>query len=69
LKAEHLWLGWLPYFRVGLLTAGCLGSLRLSYQLVLRCTTQKWQKPIAGLAMLIPVSLMAVVWSLVFFIW
>ena len=79
LKAEHLWLGWLPYFRVGLLTAGCLGSLWLSYQLVLhpkgaseamlRCPTQKWQKPIAGLAMLIPVSLMAVVWSLVFFIW
>jgi polyferredoxin len=69
LKAEHLWLGWLPYFRIGLLTVGCLGSLWLALQLVLRSTAKNRAKPLAMLAMLCPVGLMATVWTLVFFIW
>ena len=69
LKAEHLWLGWLPGFRIGLLAAGCLGSLWLVLQLVRRSTAQKWQKALAGLVMLSPLGLMATIWSLVFFIW
>jgi polyferredoxin len=79
LKAEHLWLGWLPYCRVGLLSAGCLGSLWLVLQLVqhdssktscmARSTRKIGQKTIAGLAMLWPVALMATVWTLVFFVW
>ncbi len=69
LKAEHLWLGWLPYFRIGLLSAGCLGSLWLALQLLLRSTSKNGQKFVAGLLMLLPVGLMAMVWTLVFFIW
>ena len=69
LKAEHIWLGWLPYFRIALLSAGCLGSLWLVFQLVLRSTGKIGQKSIAGLAMLWPVGLMATVWTLVFFVW
>ncbi len=78
LKAEHIWLGWLPYFRIALLSAGCLGSLWLAFQLVLhpksascgaRSTGKIGQKSVAGLAMLWPVGLMATVWTLVFFIW
>ncbi len=69
LKAEHVWLGWLPYFRIGLLAAGCLGSLWLALQLVLRSTAKNGQKSTAGLAMLLPVGLMATIWTLVFFIW
>ena len=69
LKAEHVWLGWLPYFRIGLLGAGCLGSLWLALQLVLRSTAKNGQKSTAGLAMLLPVGLMATIWTLVFFIW
>ncbi|MBK7646302.1 MAG: 4Fe-4S binding protein [Betaproteobacteria bacterium] len=69
LKAERLWLGWLPYFRVGLLTTGCLGSLWLAFQLIQRSTGKNAQKWNAGLAMLWPVGLMATVWSLAFFVW
>ena len=69
LKAERLWLGWLPYFRVGLLTTGCLGSLWLAFQLIQRSTGKNAQKWNAGLAMLWPVGLMATVWTLVFFVW
>ena len=69
LKAEHFWLGWLPYFRIGLLAAGCLGSMWLALQLVLRSTAKNGQKSMAGLAMLLPVGLMATIWTLVFFIW
>jgi hypothetical protein len=69
LKTEHLWLGLLPYFCVGLLAAGCLGSLWLAFQLVLRSTGKISQKWNAGIGMLWPVGLMATVWTLVFFVW
>jgi hypothetical protein len=36
---------------------------------VLRSTGKIGQKSIAGLAMLLPVGLMATVWTLVFFVW
>ena len=78
LKAEHLWLGWLPGLRVALLGAGCLGSLWLAFRLTLhpkgascgaRSTAGIGQKLLAGAVMLLPVGLMATVWTLVFFIW
>lgn len=69
LKAEHFWLGWLPYFRIALLAAGCLGSLWLTFQLMLRSEANFAQKSIAGLAMVLPVGLMATIWTLVFFVW
>jgi len=69
LKAEHMWLGWLPYFRITLLSAGCLGSLWLASQLILRSTGNIGQKWSAGIAILWPVGLMATVWTLVFFVW
>ena len=78
LKAEHLWLGWLPGLRIALLAAGCLGSLWLAFQLTLhpkgtscgaRSTAKDGQKLLAGATMLLPVVLMATVWTLVFFIW
>ncbi|EKE17889.1 MAG: hypothetical protein ACD_10C00226G0001, partial [uncultured bacterium] len=61
-----------------LLAAGCLGSLWLALQLILHpkitsCPAQSsrniGRKTIAALAMLLPVGLMASIWTLVFFIW
>ena len=69
LKAEHFWLGWLPYFRIGLLSAGCLGSLWLVFCLVHKASAGVVRQTLAWIVMLLPVSLMATIWSLVFFIW
>ena len=69
LKAEHFWLGWLPYFRIALLSLGASGSLWLALQLVRRSAAGLVSKGVAGLAMLLPVGLMVTVWSLVFFVW
>ncbi|UCV02618.1 4Fe-4S binding protein [Dechloromonas denitrificans] len=69
LKAEHLWLGWLPYFRIGLLGTGCLASLWLALRLVQLASASLPRRAAAGLTMLFPVGLMATVWTLVFFIW
>ncbi len=69
LKAEHFWLGWLPAFRITLLTLGSAGSLWLALQLIRRSTGKIAQKTIAALAMTLPVGLMVTVWSLVFFVW
>ena len=69
LKAEHFWLGWLPFFRIALLSAGCLGSLWLSLGLVHRGAAG-WMRSFPALvAMLLPIGLMAGVWCLVFFVW
>jgi len=69
LKAEHLWLGWLPVFRIGLLATGCLGSLVLAIGLLRRAETGLFRRLLAGLAMLLPIGLMAGIWTLVFFVW
>jgi len=69
LKAEHFWLGWLPYFRVTLLSAGCLGCLWLSLGLVRQSTTGILKGALALIVMLLPVTLMATIWTLVFFVW
>ncbi|HEX6734028.1 MAG TPA: 4Fe-4S binding protein [Azonexus sp.] len=69
LKAEHVWLGWLPYFRVALLAAGGLGSLWLALRLIAGAGAGFLRGSLAGLAMLLPVATMATIWTLVFFIW
>lgn len=69
LKAEHVWLGWLPYFRIVLLGAGCLGSLWLSLRLSAAAATGLFKSGLAVAAMLWSIGLMAGIWSLVFFIW
>ncbi len=69
LKAEHLWLGWLPGFRVALLGAGCLGSAWLALRLVLPAAASTPRRLAAVAAMAWPIGLMAVAWILVFFIW
>ena len=69
LKAEGFWLGWLPYFRALLLTAGGLGAIALNLKLLARATAPLSRKAVAALAMLWPVSLMSAIWSLVFFVW
>ncbi|MDR2839453.1 MAG: 4Fe-4S binding protein, partial [Azonexus sp.] len=69
LKAEHLWLGWLPYFRVALLAAGCLGSMRLACGLIAKANTSLPRRAAACLALLGSTALMAGVWILVFFVW
>jgi hypothetical protein len=69
LKAEHFWLGWLPYFRVVLLTAGSLASLWLVYCLVKRSEARFGQRILAAAAMIWPVGLMVAIWMLVFFVW
>jgi len=69
LKAEHLWLGWLPVFRIVLLGLGAAGTLWLALQLVHRATAGLIGKTVAALAMTLPVGLMVTLWSLVFFVW
>jgi polyferredoxin len=69
LKAEHFWLGWLPWFRIALLSAGCLGSLWLALNLVRRANAGLLRRPPAFLLMLTPSALMATLWTLVFFVW
>lgn len=69
LKAEHFWLGWLPAFRIALLTAGCLASLWLSCRLLGRTDAGKLRAWLAGGAMSLPAGIMATAWSLVFFFW
>ncbi len=69
LKAEHVWLGWLPPVRIALLGAGCAGSLALVAALLRRSGAGLPGRLLAGLAMVVPVGLMATVWTLVFFVW
>lgn len=69
LKAEHLWLGWLPYFRGLLLAAGWLGSVTLAGKLIQRASTGGFRRLAAALCMLWPPSLMCAIWYLVFFVW
>jgi len=69
LKAEHLWLGWLPYFRISLLAAGGLGSLWLALRLIAGARAGLLRRAGAVLAMSAPVALMSTIWTLVFFIW
>ncbi len=69
LKAEHFWLGWLPYFRITLLTLGCSACLWLVFALILRSTANFGQKALALLSMLIPPVLIGGIWTLVFFVW
>lgn len=69
LKAEHFWLGWLPYFRATLLGLGWLGSVSLAWLLVTRATCGWGRKLMAGVVMLWPASLMCSIWYLVFFVW
>lgn len=68
LKAEHLWLGWLPIFRISWLAAGCLGSLWLAFSLARQASAGIKRKTLACAAMLLPVGLMASVWCLIFFV-
>ena len=69
LKAEHFWLGWLPWFRSTLLALGWLGSITLALLLVARSGAGKARQLAAGLIMLWPPSLICAIWVLVFFIW
>ncbi len=69
LKAEHFWLGWLPYFRTTLLAAGWLGSVTLAMLLISRSAAGIPRRLIAGLTMLWPPSLICGIWTLVFFVW
>ena len=69
LRAEHVWLGWLPAFRIALLSAGGLGSLLLAGRLAWRSGVPLGTRLGATLAMTWPVVLMVGIWSLVFFIW
>jgi len=69
LKAEHFWLGWLPYFRITLLTLGWMGSVTLALLLVARAATGKASQLAAALVMLWPPSLICTIWYLVFFVW
>ncbi|MGL5633311.1 MAG: 4Fe-4S binding protein [Azovibrio sp.] len=69
LRAEHVALGWLPMFRAGLLALGGLGSSWLVLSLVSQAATGRFRRLFAGLSMLLPISLIIVIWSLVFFVW
>lgn len=68
-KAEHLPLGWVPGFRIGLLTLGCVAALWLATRLLGQAQAGRGRRLAAGLAMAWPVALMAATWITVFFIW
>lgn len=69
LKAEHVWLGWLPACRVALLAAGCLAAAGFALRLVRRAGASRAARAAAFAAMLLPVGAMAAIWRLVFFVW
>lgn len=69
LKAERLWLGWVPAFRIALLSLGCAGSLWLAWRLVRQAGAGFARGAAAALALAWPVALMAANWVTVFFIW
>lgn len=69
LKAEHLWLGWVPAFRITTLSLGILGSLALAYRLVRQSGAGLALKGLANLLLAWPVALIAANWVTVFFVW
>ncbi|HEY3432822.1 MAG TPA: 4Fe-4S binding protein [Rhodocyclaceae bacterium] len=69
LKAEGIWLGWLPYFRVTLLTVGSLASLWMVWCLSKQAGLGWARRSAIQISMTFPVGLMVTVWSLVFFVW
>lgn len=69
LKAEHVALGWLPMFRIVLLASGGLSSSWLVLRLISQASAERGRCLCAGLAMLLPISLIILIWSLVFFAW
>ncbi len=69
LKAEGFWLGWLPYFRITLLTLGGLASLTLALRLALLTASSLPRRLGIITAMAWPIVLMTGIWSLVFFVW
>ncbi|MBI3148903.1 MAG: 4Fe-4S binding protein [Betaproteobacteria bacterium] len=69
LKAEHLWLGWLPAFRIALLSLGGLASLWLSLALLRTAAASRTRQALALAALLMPILLMTALWSLVLFVW
>ena len=69
LKAEHLWLGWLPGFRITLLAMGSTASLWLALRLVRAVITDGLRAGASMLAMLLAVGTMCGLWELVFFVW
>ncbi|MCK6405137.1 MAG: 4Fe-4S binding protein [Rhodocyclaceae bacterium] len=69
LKAEHVWLGWLPTFRIALLASGALATLWLSGRLLLQSRQAAWRKWSAWIVMYLPVGSITGLWCLVFFVW
>ena len=69
LKAEHVWLGWLPACRVALLAAGCPRRRRIRPAPGAAGRRQPGGEAAAFAAMLLPVGAMAAIWRLVFFVW
>ena len=69
LKAEHFWLGWLPAFRIALLSAGCVGSAWLAFLMARKAGGGVLRTTLAQIVMLLPIAVMASVWTLVFFVW
>lgn len=69
LKAERLYLGWVPGFRIVLLTLGCLAALWLAVRLVAGAESGRVRRIAAGVALAWPVALMATNWITVFFLW
>jgi len=69
LKAEGFWLGWLPYFRITLLTVGSLASLWMVWCLTKQASLGWGRRTAIQISMTFPVGLMVTVWSLVFFVW
>ena len=69
LKAEHVWLGWLPACRIALLALGGGASLWLAAAIGRRAHASVLRIAGATLVMALPVGLIAGIWRLVFFVW
>lgn len=69
LKAEHLWLGWVPGFRIALLLGGTLGSIWLAYRMIDK-SAAGWLRSLSANALLTtPAVIVSYLWSLVFWFW
>lgn len=69
LKAEHVWLGWLPAARGAVLGLGSLATLWLAARLAAGAAAGSGRRLAAWFVMTLPVALLTTIWSLVFFVW
>jgi hypothetical protein len=69
LRAEGVALGWLPGLRAALLAVAVAWSAWLAFNLLKVSHGDTPRRIVAGIAMLVPLAMIAAAWWLVFFVW